>query len=196
VSARPATLALNLSSPSNLSTLIVGQTVQVNVSLTGLGTGEKLVSLTSGVDFPSALLGTPTGAAAGAIVPNPLADPLDFQTTFNPGQADAVFATFSTAASKQIIANGLLYSFQVTAQSPGSGAVEFSPLALLAEQFDPTNPTTSILRDVNGGASLNFTVSPALGTAAPLPSSLCSMVVGLAGIAAAGLARRAAGVSA
>jgi len=149
-------LTLNLSSLTDLSAVTVGDTFRVDVSLRGLEAGEALVTLTGGTAFSSAL-GTPLGASAGSIVPNPPADPLDFQTIVRPGQADANFLTFSTNASEQITDNGVFYHFDVEALAPGSGSLSLRPLALAAEQFNSQDPSSPILRDVAAGQDLQFT---------------------------------------
>jgi len=152
-------LLFTLSSPDDLSQLTVGQTAHFSVSLSGLGSSDSLVTLTSGVSFDASLLGTPTASAAGAIVPNPLNDPLDFQTTNLAGEADASFATVSNSMSKQITTNGVFYTFNLVAQAPGSGTIDFDSLALIAELFDSSNPGAPILLFPDAGKGLSYTIT-------------------------------------
>jgi hypothetical protein len=156
--ARGANLLLTLSSPDDLNHLTVGQVAHVDVSMTGLAAGEQLVTLTSGVTYSLGLLGPPTLVQAGPIVPDPLNALADFQTTTTANEADASFLTSSNAAAKDITSNGDFYSFQVTGAALGTGSFHFDPLALIAEQFDPGNPNSPILRTVDAGPALNFTV--------------------------------------
>src|SRR4051812_19956138 len=79
-SASSAPLVFTLSSPDDLTTLTVGQTAHVNVPLSGLAPGENLLTLLGGVKFDASLFASPPAILAGAIVPNPLANPSDFQT--------------------------------------------------------------------------------------------------------------------
>ncbi len=187
------TLLLTLSSPDDLSSLTVGQTTHVDVTLSGLLVGEQLVTLTSGVSFDGPLLGTPTAIQAGSIVPNPLASPLDFQTVSAAGAAHASFLTFSNNASEQIVSNGILYGFDFKAIAPGSGTLQFDPLALIGEQFDATNLNLPILRFIDIGPALTFTIKAANGgggggggggTSVPLPGGLPAMFVWMTGLGA------------
>lgn len=167
-------LTMDLSSPDNLANLTVGQTFTINVSLGALAPGERLQSLTGAVEFPAAMLGTPQLIAAGAIVPNPLADPLDFQSVNAPGQADAIFVTFSPNASEQITANGVFYSFTLKALAVGSGQISLNGLGLIGEQFVPGDVPVSILRPIQPGAPLSFTISSSGGPGpnpVPLPAA-------------------------
>jgi len=161
-------LTMSMSSPDDLANLTVGQTFTVNVSLGALGAGEQLQTLTGGVDFPSALLGSPVSISPGAIVPNPLANPLDFQTVSGVGQADASFVTFSMNAAEHITSNGVFYSFTLTALAVGSGQIEFDTLALIGEQFDPNDPQLPILRPISVGAPLDFTIKSSGGGPGPI----------------------------
>jgi hypothetical protein len=173
-SALAAPLSLSLSSPNNLLGLSPGDIAVINVNLTGLGTGEQLVSLTGSIRFPGLLLGTPLSLRQGLIVP----DAADFLGSPLAGQADAMFLTFSSDPTRRISQNGLFYSFTVQAQAVGSGELALAPLALMAEQYDPQNPLLPVLRTVSAGAALPFDLSsPAV---IPAPPALGLALLGLA----------------
>lgn len=182
--ASAGTLLFSLSSPDDLSNLIVGQSAHFDVALSGLAAGEQLVTLTGGVTFNAPLLGAPTAIQPGAIVPSPLADPLDFQNVSGAGQADASFLTFSNLASAQVTSNGTFYGFDVKPLSAGSGTIQFNALALIGEQFDAANPNLPILRFIDIGGPLNFTIKASAGnggsggggTVVPLPKALDALV--------------------
>jgi len=174
------TLSLGLSSPDDLNNLTVGQPFTVDVSLAGLEAGEQLVSLTGSALFPGGILGAPASIDPGAIVPQPLADPLDFLTFADLGQADAAFSTFSADPAFHITADGVFYSFDLTAGARGSGQIQLAPLALGAEQFDPQAPGLPILRDVEAGPPLPFHVD-GIGII-PEPISAALVPLALAGL--------------
>jgi len=159
-----ASLGLSLSSLDDLSSIQVGETVTIEVDLSGLdeAAGEQLVSLTASVLFPNSLLGTPTAIVAGSIVPNP-GDLLVFP---DPGQADAFFVTFSANQIDHITSNGQFFTFDVVAQTIGADAFSFEVLSLQADQFVPpfNNP-----RDVDAGNPLPFQVVPV-----PLPNAFAT----------------------
>lgn len=166
-----AVLTLELSSPDDLLNLTVGDTATIEVSLAGLDTaaGEELVSLTGSVLFPGAILGTPTSMTAGSIIPNPLSDPLDFQTFAAPGQADGTFITFSVNSSEHITTNGTFFTFDVTAGHAGSGVFTIDPLAISAEQYDPTGFLPILRTDLTAGPDLPFVVRQPVTGAIPEP---------------------------
>ena len=169
---------LSLSSNTDLSRLSVGQPFTVAVSLTGLAPGQELVSLTSSVKFPSALLGAPSGTAAGPIV----ADPLDLLVSEADGLADGAFLP---AGGGRISANGAFYTFNLTGQAAGSGVINFDLGALVAEQFNPAGePLLLELGDgLLAGDGLAFTIT------IPEPGSIAT---GVLLTLAAGVRRRKA----
>jgi hypothetical protein len=123
------------------------------------------------------LLGEPT-IAPGAIIPNPLDDPLDFLVTEGSGIADATFSTFGTESSDHILSNGVFFAFDVEALSPGIGTLAFDFAS--ATEFNPANPSEPIELMVGTGPALDFTVVvPEPSTAALL---LCAVSCGAAAV--------------
>jgi hypothetical protein len=185
-----AEISLSLSSPDDVNHLTVGQTVTINVDLSGVTDSTKNLSyLAATVQFDSTLLGSPSTAMAGAIVP----DANNFVPTSGlsneaDGFYDAVFNTPPLPPSAPISTNGTFYSFTVTTLKPGDGTISFVPGAS-AYTFadDPTqtvqfNPLTS---------SLNFHIEgPAV--AVPEPGSHILLLSGALTVGAV-LARRRLG---
>lgn len=190
-------LLFTLSSPDDLGSLTVGQTAHFDITLSGLAAVEQLVTLTGGVTFNTPLLGAPTAVHAGSIVPHPLANLLDFQTFSAPGEADASFLTFSSNTSEQIISNGIFYGFDVEARTAGTGTLQFDPLALIGEQFDPTNLNLPILRFIDTGPALTFTIKAASGggggASVPLPNGMRGMIALVMAIAVILISRKKSG---
>ena len=112
-------------SPADLSNLSVGQSVDITVSLSGLG-GLELSSLGGTIVFPAAVFGTPTSSAAGGIVP----DPADL--TFDPlgPLAGTIDGQFAAVSGGNIVSEGVFFSFQIQANAIGSGVISFDPLTL------------------------------------------------------------------
>jgi hypothetical protein len=153
-----AGLLISLSSNvADLNHLQVGETVQFTVELAGLGIGDELVELSARAIFESAQFDTPI-VSGGAILPNPLSDPLDFTVVAGPGAADATFLTLSAATTAHIVSNGTFFEFTVYSQAFGQGTfqLEFAD----AQQIDPADPGNLISPSITLGAPLNFTVVP------------------------------------
>lgn len=112
---------LSLSSSADLAHLTPGTPFTVDVLLSGLPSGAALSELSATVKFDQAVFGAPTSITPGLIVPQPLADPLDFLSASAPGLADASFNTFSTSAATQVTSNGVFYHFTLTPQTTGAG---------------------------------------------------------------------------
>jgi hypothetical protein len=171
-----AGLIIDLSTSDNLTDIAIGQSVTLNVNLSGVLLGDELNFLGATVTYDSSRFGLPT-INAGSIVPNPLNDPLDFGTAPAAGIADAYFLTFGTNAAEHITSNGVFFSFSATALSSGPGS--FSLQFVDAGTFDPTDPFTPITQLVDSGANLNYQVNSA---SVPEPNSatlLCMSVIGI-----------------
>ena len=142
-----AVVTLSVASSTNPNALPVGQLVTFQVQLSGLTSGQELDFLAATVNYNSALLGTPT-IVKGGIIPNPLADPLDFTPSPAAGQADASFSTFSASSADHIRNNGVFYSFSTQVLMAGEGSLSFS----LADASRFPN----IPEDVTMGQALSF----------------------------------------
>jgi hypothetical protein len=164
-------VAADSADPSNLS---VGQVVQFDVSLSGLGAGDSLDYLAGTVVFPTSLLGTPSNVSAGAIVP----DPSGFMSAGFAGSADAFYdAVFFSNTHTPITTNGIFFTFDVTAQAPGSGNLAFDPTTLAANDGS-NNPIT-----LDAGPPLPFDIHGTAST--PEPASLVLLLSGLCAMVAA-----------
>jgi hypothetical protein len=172
-----AEFLLTLSSPDNLSSVHVGQTVHVNVTLSGVATGGPLDSLGATVQISPgasmALFSIPS-ISAGPIVPSGGG----FMTAPQVGIADATYDDLFNSTNHPISTDGVFYSFSLVAASPGSGTFGFTFLSGF-QGFDsvPVSNGTP-----NG---LAFTISPA-ASAVPEPSSLvlaCSAAFAAVGCA-------------
>ena len=125
--ARAQSAAVTLSSPDDLTRVLVGQTVRINVNLVGLG-GGSLSGLNASVATPGLLFDAPAGGSAsvvaGGIVPNADGffgnlDDLDPGTIFTDGVYDAL------EPAGNITADGTFFSFSVVAATPGMGVIDF-----------------------------------------------------------------------
>ena len=180
-----AVLSLELSSSDDLLNLQVGDTATIDVSLAGLDTagGQELVTLSGSVKFPASLLGTPFNITPGLIIPNPLADPFDFQTVEDPGQADATFLTFSVDSATHITTNGVFFSFDVTTtptSGGGSGAFTIDLTASdTADVFNPNDPDNPDVAILEPGPDLPFAIQAPPGGAVPEPLTAGLSMMGL-----------------
>ena len=180
-----AVLSLELSSSDDLLDLQVGDTATIDVNLAGLDTagGQELVTLSGSVKFPASLLGTPFNITPGPIIPNPLADPFDFQTVNDPGQADATFLTFSVDSATHITTNGVFFSFDVTTtptSAPGAGVFTIDLTASdTADVFNPADPGNPDIEILEAGNDLPFAIQTAPGGAVPEPLTAGLSVMGL-----------------
>lgn len=163
--------AISLSSAADLQSLAIGTPVTISVSVSGIEPGQTLSLLGATVVFDGLLFSLPS-ITPGAIVPNPLSDPLDFLSSSDLGLADASFFTFSTSPMEQVSANGEFYSFTVTPQQEGSGTFEFSFVD--AGAFDPENPEVPAYIDIEAGLPLSFQI-----VTVPEPSTALMSVLGI-----------------
>lgn len=145
--------------------LSVGQTVTVDVVLSGLGPADELGYLAATVGFNSTLLGTAFNVTPGAIVPDALA----FIGSGFSGVADGNYDFLFSAGNLPLTTNGVFFSLNVTGQSAGSGTFDFTFLDALDSNNDPVV--------IDSGAPLDFTVNGS--TAVPEPSSFFILVSGV-----------------
>jgi len=158
-----AEMVLTLSSPDDLTNLLVDQTVTIQVSLTGLESAQELESLSGTVEFAEAVFGLPSTPVAGDII----TDAADFTPFADPGLADGLF--FTTEAANRITSDGVFYSFDLTVVGAGSGTFSFQSGSLSAEiagQQDPLFPTA--------GDSLAYTVV--------IPEPASAALLGIVGV--------------
>ena len=112
-----------LSSPNNLSAVSIGQTVTINVSLANLN-GDTYSTLLVPAAAPNALFAAAGDPTAGAIVPS--SDDF-FGVADDMGDPSILFedGAFESTGG-DVTAPGVLFSFQVTADTAGSGFFTFS----------------------------------------------------------------------
>jgi hypothetical protein len=165
---------IQLSSPDDLSNINPGQTVTIQVGVTGLTASESIWSLDVPVTFNPSMFSTPFNLAAGSIVP-PSADPNDFMGQVAPGLAQGTFAPLNFGADV-ISDNGTFYSFQVTALSAGRSTFEIGSGA------SGTSPDAEFFTFTPGAANSLDAVTT------PEPGSLAAVCISFA--VAAGFARR------
>lgn len=154
-----AVVTLLLESSADLQALAFGEAVTFNVRLSGLQSGQELDMLAATINYNGARLGMPT-ILPGEIVPDPLANPLDFLASPAVGQADASFSTDSTntSSASHIRNNGVFFSFQT--QPSGAGKGQLSIDVAFATQFNPAKPEKPTPLGITMGPALGFTVLP------------------------------------
>ena len=165
------------SAGADMGHLAVGQTATIAVRLSGLEPGDELDTLAATVGFSGSLLGEPS-IMAGPIVPDPLDAPLDFLTAEKPGYVEGTFLTFGKTPADRIRANGLFFSFDVSALAPGQG--EFSFDFVDATAPNPDDPFDPLPVTVQTSGPVSFTVVPE-------PSSVLLLAIMGAAIGAGGL---------
>jgi hypothetical protein len=170
---------VSLSSPDNLSALNVGQTITINVTLSGdVSALNPLDSLgVTVVDPPAPPFNTPT-ILAGSIVP----DLTGFFTAPSTGVADATYDVLFSNSNTPITTNGVFFTAHFTATAPGTGTFHITNL----NGFQGFNPVT--VTDGTPGGALTFSVA-APTSAVPEPASL--LLAGIGGACALGGAWRA-----
>ena len=160
---------LSLSSSANLSTLTVGQTTTISVSLSGLTVGQQLQELLGSISFSSTLFAQPTSVTPGPILPT--TTPPIFQTnTTTPGFVDGLFDTGGLVGTTPITSNGVFFSFTLRAIATGVGSINFDTVDGLF--FNPADRFSPIAANVVTGAALPVTIRAAGGGGVPLPAGL------------------------
>lgn len=177
-----ALATLSLEALANPLTLTVGQPVTFQVRLSGLESGQELDMLAVSVVYDGALLGTPS-ITPGGIVPDPLADPLDFVVAPEAGLADATFSTdfANTSSAWHICSNDIFYDFDVEALREGAGTLAFK--VVYATLFNHSEPESPILLDVTRGPALEFSIIPE-------PSGWIMLLTAALAVAGRGVQRR------
>jgi hypothetical protein len=188
-----------LSSPNDLSHLSVGQTVEIDVTLSGLPANDFIFNLNTRVLFPSSLLqaipdptstsGLTAVVAPGSVFDNNVQGPLQIanfnyqgvkpdglpDSSLTSGAATGIFSQFPNTNSGAIGLNGLYYSFLVKAISPGSGNIAFDSTAGANEYA--ANDTGFNYAPLPTVGPLPFTIS-----SVPEPSSIILLAAGVAAL--------------
>jgi hypothetical protein len=189
---------VTLSSPSDLTQLMVGDTVRFDVLLQEVPTGEFLFVLDTRELFPSNLFApvslTPSQPGPGSVfdtsaqVNSFLVGDQRGPTFLGAGIAQGNFSDFFPTPTRAIDQNGLYYSFTLQAIAAGSGVIAFDPAGTLYA----SNLTGFNLAPLAFGEPLAFTITA--GTAAVPEASSFAMggLVALVGLGVAWRRRRAA----
>jgi len=148
VSGASAQPVISLSSPG-LSTLRVGDTATVDVMLSGLSAGDMLKLLAAEVGFNALHFGTPS-VTSGGIIP----DVAGFESDEFVDLAGATFDSLDTASTTDMItANGVFFSFDISAIDIGSGPISLDFADALGE--DSLN---SLIDGATAGAALSYSI--------------------------------------
>jgi hypothetical protein len=163
-----ADLILSLSSISDLNNLAPGQTLTVNVQLSGLNPGDRVDFLAATLIYNSNVLGVST-ITPGPIIP----DPSGFLQAAGPGIADALYDSMRAVSMAPLSGDGTLFSVDlpVTDLGPGVIAFAFVDSSGVSAGGDPLPLATA-------GSPLDFTSSPA--AAVPGPPSWLLVAIGTA----------------
>jgi hypothetical protein len=189
-------ISLTLSSPENLVSLTVGQTVEIDVTLSGLPDPNNppnqdfIFDLNSKVDFssslftavpdPSTLSGLTAVVAPGSAFDNDVQGPLQiaaFQSLSSLTSSAAIgdFSDSVVAGSGAIGLNGLYFSFLLKATTVGSGTISFDT-AQGANEY-ASNSSGFAFMQLPTEPPLSFTISPA--PSIPEPSSIAMVALGI-----------------
>lgn len=168
---------LSIVPASPLTGLHVGDTVTVNLVLTGLVAPIKVVALQDRVLFDPALAHT-TAATAGTIVPGGAAF-----TAINDNVHGVNDTEFDDLGSSSVATNGVFASFLLTAVGLGSGSLSFDPGSSGFTTFEGI--------DVGFNGPIPITVLPnGGGPVVPEPSTLGGAAVGALAAVGYGWGRR------
>lgn len=162
---------LSLSTPLGPTPVAVGQTVRIDVNLSGFSSGQ-LELLAAGVAFDETVFASPRAIQAGSIVPDAT---LSFIGESAPGFADGLFEAIDEGAANRISGNGRLFSFEVTATSAGVSefALDFGD----ALRFNSNDPFMPIEPELELGPALLITVVPEPGFAGAAAVALGSLML-------------------
>ena len=174
------------SSGSDLTRLVVGDEVQVDVTLGGLPLGTDFIFILNTRDlFPASLLqvvanpGNSSGLSPGPILAvASQRDNFNALSSFAAGSVTGIFRDSTPTPSPAIGQNGVYYSFTLRAIAPGTGAIQFDPVGSVYA----ANDTGFSLAPLPTGGQLGFTI-----TAIPEPASFTMFGIGT--IAIVGLVR-------
>lgn len=152
--------------PNNL---VVGQTYEFQVSLSGVVPSSQIDYLAGTVYYDGTLFGTATAITAGSIVP--VTTPPDFiGSTPNPDEVDGSYVAASVATT--ITGDGVFFTFKVKAEGPGSGKFDFNFVDVGGFGMGGEPLQTA---DIAAGAPLDFTIKP---SAVPVPGPVVLTLVG------------------
>ena len=200
-----ADVVFTLSSPSDLSALTVGQTFEIDLSLSGLpfpnnqtdfifNLNTKILfdsSLFQAIPDPTSLSGLTAVVAPGSAFYNNVQGPLQIanfnyqgvkpdglpDSSLTAGAATGIFSQYPNTNSGAIGLNGLYYSFMLKAIASGSGAISFDPTPGANEYA--ANETGFNYAPLNTNGNLSFTIGQA---SVPEPSSIFMFAIGIAAI--------------
>jgi hypothetical protein len=163
----------------DLGQIHVGDTVQFDVTLSGLNVGDTLDFLGISVVFPDPLFGQPTSLTPAGMIP----DLAGFSGVVLTGTAIGLYDVIPLPPAPPdpqyppIVSDGLFFSFTVTALKAGSGIVAFGTDI----SSDGMDASGAPLDNVVAANSLRFTI---LGpTTVPEPGSLILLGLGTLGTA-------------
>lgn len=128
---------------SELNPLQVGQTATVDVVVSGLESGQELDSAGASLVFDANLLSS-TAIIPGGVIQNTG----DFFGFTDVGLVDGSFQTFGDSSSDRLLADGVLFSFELLALAPGSGTVDFD--FWFATEFTPDESFLDVSPGVSG----------------------------------------------
>ncbi|MFL5243062.1 MAG: PEP-CTERM sorting domain-containing protein [Gemmataceae bacterium] len=177
---------VTLSSPNNLSSLSVGDQVEIDVNLQGLPVNDFIFVLDTKVLFPSSnFLPVPDLSNSSGLTPGPIlsgpnqAANFNAASSLNTNNAIGDFSDSSPNISVAISQNGLYYSFKLQAVSPGSGTIQFDSTAD-ANRY-AANDTGFNFAPLPTGGPLAFTINPA-AAGVPEPASMALATIGVLGL--------------
>ena len=174
---------LLLSSSSDLTQLVVGSTVQIDVTLAQTDPDDLLFVLYSRALFPSShfqAIPDPSyssGLTPGAILPQ--ASQVSIFNALSSLTAGAATGNFADQflSPLSISTNGRYYSFELTAIAAGTGAIRFDA----ANTFYAGNSSGLSLAPLPTSGPLSYTIAPV--AAVPEPSTVvlltCATMVAL-----------------
>ncbi len=175
---------LSLESGSgDLNQLVVGDTFTVNVVLSGLNPeiNQYVDTLVAGIDFNNNF--SLPQVTNGPILPHP--DSL--RTIASLGYIIADFNSVFAPTPAGIYQNGLFFSFELTALTPGSGVFLFEALdgELYSDPLVGGSITTANVNTITPGSALPYVISAASSGAIPEP---VTALLGMMGLGALGVA--------
>lgn len=154
------------SSATNLSQLTPGQSLQIDVVLSGLNAGDEVEFLATTITLPDQLFDTPPTITIRPAVPDATGI-LEFAAN---DLVDVNYDAFFALSGAPITENGVLFSFQGTVSQPMSGEISFS----FVDSFGVNNLGDSLPILQSGDPLQVGTINPI-----PAPSTLIILLSGL-----------------